>query len=506
MSSTLLTDDQIEKEIRKLQRVNKECSECREMGPQYVDIDHLTFVCTSCSGLLREFSFRVKSVSMSKFTIDEVNAIKERGGNERAKALYLPRYQLSMDGPLPEASEKSKIREFIKLKYISKKWMKKESTSSSGKGKKKKDDDEEEEEGEDEDEEDIKKKKKKSKKKKDSSDEEDDDDDDKREKEKKKPSSKMVITLGSKTNKKSKNDESDESEGDDKSSKAKKSKSKKKKESSDEEEDDEDSPKPKKKSSKKSTLKKKKLSSDEEDDNESENGKHGKDINLKDVIKNPPKLVVNVNNKSNGNDSSIGFSGFGSFPSTTAQSFETPAFDADFGSFFSQPSMPASVQTQTQHPPATRSSGLGVGMNGGFSGFSSNAPSTALPIDDPFALLDLGSPGKPSPAKPQQIMGSAPTNLFPSAPAQPSSHMQIPKTIDLHILAPQYQMQVFTLYQQLLSQQNQQQNQNQFHQQHQNIPQFHQPLNIQQQQQQNQFPTTNSSHQTKQTSNPFDDF
>ncbi|CAL5389104.1 unnamed protein product [Camellia sinensis] len=56
---------------------------CR--GPQYVCTTFWTFVCTNCSGVHREFSHRVKSVSMAKFNTEEVNAL-QAGGNESVPA------------------------------------------------------------------------------------------------------------------------------------------------------------------------------------------------------------------------------------------------------------------------------------------------------------------------------------------------------------------------------------------------------------------------------------
>ncbi|CAL5387047.1 unnamed protein product [Camellia sinensis] len=52
-------------------------------GPQYVCTTFWTFVCTNCSGVHREFSHRVKSVSMAKFNTEEVNAL-QAGGNEES--------------------------------------------------------------------------------------------------------------------------------------------------------------------------------------------------------------------------------------------------------------------------------------------------------------------------------------------------------------------------------------------------------------------------------------
>ncbi|RVX19477.1 putative ADP-ribosylation factor GTPase-activating protein AGD14 [Vitis vinifera] len=59
----------------------------------------LTFVCTNCSGIHREFTHRIKSVSMAKFTTEEVTALQAGG-----------------------MSNLHKLREFIKHVYVDRKY------------------------------------------------------------------------------------------------------------------------------------------------------------------------------------------------------------------------------------------------------------------------------------------------------------------------------------------------------------------------------------------------
>ncbi|RHY07360.1 hypothetical protein DYB25_009477 [Aphanomyces astaci] len=97
-------DEKHIKEIRDFQKTstaNRRCFDCNEMGPQYICLDFSTFICTACSGLQyvplfvgpspcpyswylisREFSHRIKSISMSTFTDTEVKNIVKFGGNE----------------------------------------------------------------------------------------------------------------------------------------------------------------------------------------------------------------------------------------------------------------------------------------------------------------------------------------------------------------------------------------------------------------------------------------
>ncbi|KAL5161180.1 Arf-GAP domain and FG repeat-containing protein 2 [Glycine soja] len=103
---------------------------CSYVGPQYVCTNFWTFVCTNCSGIHREFTHRVKSVSMAKFTSQEVSALQE-GGNQRAKEIYFKEWDaqrhsfpdsrmhhsfilISMVG----ASNVDRLRDFIKHVYV----------------------------------------------------------------------------------------------------------------------------------------------------------------------------------------------------------------------------------------------------------------------------------------------------------------------------------------------------------------------------------------------------
>jgi hypothetical protein len=85
MGSRVKEDERHERIIRGLLKLpaNKRCINCNNLGPQYVCTNFWTFVCTNCSGAHREFTHRVKSISMAKFTAQEVTALQE-GGNEVA--------------------------------------------------------------------------------------------------------------------------------------------------------------------------------------------------------------------------------------------------------------------------------------------------------------------------------------------------------------------------------------------------------------------------------------
>ncbi|KAL9323654.1 hypothetical protein ACSQ67_008511 [Phaseolus vulgaris] len=111
-------EEKNEKIIRGLMKLppNRRCINCNSLGPQYVCTSFWTFICTTCSGIHREFTHRVKSVSMAKFTSQEVDALQS-GGNQRAREIYLKNWDFQRQR-LPDNSNVDKIREFIKSVYV----------------------------------------------------------------------------------------------------------------------------------------------------------------------------------------------------------------------------------------------------------------------------------------------------------------------------------------------------------------------------------------------------
>ncbi|OMO86852.1 Arf GTPase activating protein [Corchorus capsularis] len=118
MASRLMEDEKNERIIRGLlkQPENRRCINCNSLGPQYVCTNFWTFVCTTCSGIHREFTHRVKSVSMAKFTSQEVSALQE-GGNQRAKEIYFKEWDPQRNS-LPDSSNVDRLRDFIKHVYV----------------------------------------------------------------------------------------------------------------------------------------------------------------------------------------------------------------------------------------------------------------------------------------------------------------------------------------------------------------------------------------------------
>ncbi|OMO80489.1 Arf GTPase activating protein [Corchorus olitorius] len=114
-------DEKIERTIRALLKhpENKRCINCNHLGPQYVCTTFLTFVCTTCAGI-QEFTHRVKSVSMAKFSEEEVNSL-QAAGNERAREIYFKAWDPQRHSS-PDGSNLHRLRDFIKHVYVDRKY------------------------------------------------------------------------------------------------------------------------------------------------------------------------------------------------------------------------------------------------------------------------------------------------------------------------------------------------------------------------------------------------
>lgn len=113
-----------ERIIRDLIRLseNKLCFECRSQYPTYVNLFNNTFVCTQCSGLLRTLNHRVKSISASTFSFDEVKNL-QNGGNTKAACVWMAR---RINQSIP--TELEELKKFIYDKYVNRKWLVDEAT------------------------------------------------------------------------------------------------------------------------------------------------------------------------------------------------------------------------------------------------------------------------------------------------------------------------------------------------------------------------------------------
>ncbi|XP_050206887.1 probable ADP-ribosylation factor GTPase-activating protein AGD14 [Mercurialis annua] len=122
MANRVREDEKNERIIRGLLKLpeNRRCINCNSLGPQYVCTNFWTFVCTPCSGIHREFTHRVKSISMAKFTTQEVTALQE-GGNKHAREIYLKEWDPQRQSA-PDSSKVDRLRDFIKHVYVDRRY------------------------------------------------------------------------------------------------------------------------------------------------------------------------------------------------------------------------------------------------------------------------------------------------------------------------------------------------------------------------------------------------
>ncbi|KAJ9538551.1 hypothetical protein OSB04_031284 [Centaurea solstitialis] len=120
MASRLKEDERNERSIRNLLNFLRIGGVLTATGPQYVCTNFWTFVCTTCSGIHREFTHRVKSVSMAKFTSQEVSAL-QGGGNASAREIYFKEWDAAHQS-LPDSSNVERLRDFIRLVYVNRRY------------------------------------------------------------------------------------------------------------------------------------------------------------------------------------------------------------------------------------------------------------------------------------------------------------------------------------------------------------------------------------------------
>uniref|UniRef100_A0AC35TQX3 Arf-GAP domain-containing protein n=1 Tax=Rhabditophanes sp. KR3021 TaxID=114890 RepID=A0AC35TQX3_9BILA len=116
-------EEELCKAVRELAKIptNKYCSECGQRGPTYVNVTQGTFCCMNCSGLLRGLTppHRVKSISMSTFTIPELDLLRKRG-NEWNKNVYLSLFKGVK--PFPQPINIQSLKDHLILKYEKRMW------------------------------------------------------------------------------------------------------------------------------------------------------------------------------------------------------------------------------------------------------------------------------------------------------------------------------------------------------------------------------------------------
>lgn len=101
---------------------NRCCCDCGQRGPTYVNITIGSFVCTSCSGILRGLvpPHRVKSINMATFSQDEIEFLRIHG-NRYNQLVYMALYDKTSTIK-SDTKDIEKQRDFLTLKYENKRW------------------------------------------------------------------------------------------------------------------------------------------------------------------------------------------------------------------------------------------------------------------------------------------------------------------------------------------------------------------------------------------------
>ncbi|KTG41321.1 hypothetical protein cypCar_00043824 [Cyprinus carpio] len=101
---------------------NRKCFDCDQRGPTYANMTVGSFVCTTCSGILRGLNppHRVKSISMTTFTQQEIEFLQKHS-NEGCKHIWLGLYD-DKSSVIPDFREPQKVKEFLQEKYEKKRW------------------------------------------------------------------------------------------------------------------------------------------------------------------------------------------------------------------------------------------------------------------------------------------------------------------------------------------------------------------------------------------------
>ncbi|KAH8739077.1 ARF GTPase activating protein [Cryptosporidium ryanae] len=103
---------------------NRKCANCNDIGPNYICLDFGTFICSTCSGIHREFNHKIKSISLSNWTLNEVKNIC-KNGNKKDAEKYLCNIESFPFSSQVYSKDYNKLKTFIKNKYIDCLWINK---------------------------------------------------------------------------------------------------------------------------------------------------------------------------------------------------------------------------------------------------------------------------------------------------------------------------------------------------------------------------------------------
>ncbi|KAL0233224.1 hypothetical protein GEMRC1_011969 [Eukaryota sp. GEM-RC1] len=110
--------------VLKRQEPNKRCVDCSvgfTTDVVFLPNDHAVFACSTCAGLHRQYSHRVKSISLADFSDSEYQILSS-SGNQHVNSIYLASHNASTQS-IPTKSDTKALKQFLENKYIKKKWV-----------------------------------------------------------------------------------------------------------------------------------------------------------------------------------------------------------------------------------------------------------------------------------------------------------------------------------------------------------------------------------------------
>uniref|UniRef100_A0A453NLF6 Arf-GAP domain-containing protein n=1 Tax=Aegilops tauschii subsp. strangulata TaxID=200361 RepID=A0A453NLF6_AEGTS len=98
---------------------NRICADCSAPDPNWASANIGVFICVKCSGVHRSVGThisKVMSVTLDKWSDDEIDSMVEVGGNSQANAIYEAFLPEGYRKPHPDSAQEER-QKFIKSKY-----------------------------------------------------------------------------------------------------------------------------------------------------------------------------------------------------------------------------------------------------------------------------------------------------------------------------------------------------------------------------------------------------
>ncbi|GMI93204.1 ARF-GAP domain 12 [Hibiscus trionum] len=114
---------------------NRVCADCGAPDPKWASTNIGVFICAQCCGVHKSLGphvSKVISVALDEWTIEQIDAMAEVGGNSAANAIYEAHIPEGYSKPGPHASLEERSK-FIKSKYEDQQFVKPNLRISSGK-------------------------------------------------------------------------------------------------------------------------------------------------------------------------------------------------------------------------------------------------------------------------------------------------------------------------------------------------------------------------------------